>query len=57
MAVMYLGWKFVKRTRIVRANEMDLETDVYEVSKEDREEAERERSGRGKIEAALRWIF
>jgi AAT family amino acid transporter len=57
MAVMYLGWKIIRRTSIVRAENMDLETDVYEMGKEDREEAERERSGWGRIERVVRWIF
>lgn len=29
MLVMYLGWKALKRTEIVRLHEMDLETDTY----------------------------
>jgi AAT family amino acid transporter len=57
MALMYLGWKLMKRTVIVRAQEMDLETDVYEISEEDKEEAEREKSGWGRIERVLKWIF
>jgi AAT family amino acid transporter len=29
MLVMYVGWKVFKRTKLVRLDEMDLETDVY----------------------------
>lgn len=29
MLVMYLGWKVLKRTKIVKSHEMDLETDTY----------------------------
>lgn len=57
MAVMYLGWKILKRTRIVRGEEMDLETDVYVVGEDDLRAAELERSTRGRIETVLRWIF
>lgn len=57
MAVMYLGWKLAKRTKITGLMEMDLETDVYEVGKEDEMDAQREKSARGKIERVLRWIF
>ena len=57
MVVMYVGWKIIKRTRIVRLEEMDLETDVYHVSEEDLKEAEREKSARGRVERILRWIF
>lgn len=57
MAVMYLGWKVVKRTRVVGVENMDLETDVYEVRKEDQEEAENERTSKGRVERVLRWIF
>lgn len=29
MLIMYLGWKVIKRTKIVRLHEVDLETDTY----------------------------
>jgi len=29
MLVMYVAWKLIKRTKIVKLSEMDLETDVY----------------------------
>ena len=29
MLVMYLGWKVLKRTKVVKLLEMDLETDTY----------------------------
>jgi AAT family amino acid transporter len=57
MLVMYLGWKVLKRTKVVGYDEMDLETDVYVVSEEDLRETEMEKSARGKIETVLRWIF
>ena len=33
MLVMYLGWKVLKRTKVVRLLEMDLETDTYPVER------------------------
>jgi len=57
MAIMYVGWKLLKKTSIVGLEEMDLETDVYEVREEDRVEMEREKSARGRVEAVVRWIF
>ncbi|RKU49073.1 hypothetical protein DL546_003920 [Coniochaeta pulveracea] len=40
MLVMYVAWKVIKRTKIVRLDEMDLETDVYVA-----DEAEKEKKG------------
>jgi AAT family amino acid transporter len=57
MAIMYLGWRLLKKTRVVAYDEMDLETDVHEVSEEDLKETERERSARGRVENIIRWIF
>lgn len=31
MLIMFVGWKVWNRTSIVRLNDMDLESDVYEV--------------------------
>jgi AAT family amino acid transporter len=57
LAVMYLAWKLVKRTKIVSYEEMDLVTDVHEVTEEDLKEAEHEKTARGKVERIIRWIF
>jgi AAT family amino acid transporter len=57
MLVMYLGWKWIKKTKIVSYEQMDLETDVYVVSEEDVKEMEQERSLSGKLEIVIRWIF
>ena len=35
MLVMYLGWKMLKRTKVVKLHEMDLETDTYPADKLD----------------------
>ena len=57
MAVMFMGWKLFKRTKIVRVESMDLHTDVYTIGQEDEAEAERERSKWGKVKRVLSWIF
>ncbi|KUJ19567.1 amino acid transporter-like protein [Mollisia scopiformis] len=57
MLVMYVGWKVLKRTRLVSSEAMDLETDVYVVGEDDLRAMELEKSARGKVETVLRWIF
>ena len=55
MLVMYLGWKAIKRTKVVRADEMDLETDTHTI-----EEVGDERKRRGWREKGYniwRWIL
>ena len=53
MFVMYVGWKVLKRTKWVRLDEMDLETDRYIP------EELKVKSGRwkGRGREALRWLF
>jgi AAT family amino acid transporter len=57
MLFMYVVWKLVHKTRMVAYEEMDLETDVYVVGKEDLKATELEKSTRGKVEKVLGWIF
>lgn len=39
MLFLYLGWKFWKKTKLVKLEEIDLETDIYKVlSREGMEE-------------------
>lgn len=57
LAVMYLVWKVLKRTKIVTYDEMDLETDVHQVTEEDLKEAEHDKTARGRVETIIRWIF
>jgi amino acid transporter, AAT family len=57
MLIMYGGWKLLKRTKLVRLETMDLETDVHKVGEEDSREEEKEEGLKGKIKAVLRWIF
>ncbi|KAF1917590.1 tryptophan permease [Ampelomyces quisqualis] len=45
-ALMIIGWKLVKRTKLHKASEMDVETDVY--TKEDREPEETSWKSKGK---------
>ena len=53
MLVMYLGWKLLKRTKVVSLAEMDLETDVYIV-----DEGKREPLGwKAKVKKAFVWLF
>jgi amino acid transporter, AAT family len=56
MAIMYLGWKFFKRTRLVRLEDMDLETDRY-YGTVDEDEYHSSRGWRGKAKRFLAWIL
>jgi AAT family amino acid transporter len=56
MAVMFVAWKLIKRTKFVKLHEMDLETDVYHP---DPDEKDRDAAvgWKGKLRAIVRWIF
>ncbi|KAM3539268.1 hypothetical protein ARSEF1564_007801 [Beauveria bassiana] len=56
MLLMFLAWKFLKRTKFVKAEEMDLETDVYspELDEEDEYSGPAWRSRSKKV---LNWLF
>lgn len=54
MAIMYLGWKLFKQTKIVGLLEMDLETDVY--TAEDKEFVPRE-GWKGKGRRYITWLI
>lgn len=54
MALMWIGWKIIKRTRWVRLSEMDLETDRY-VPEEERKVNDGRWKGRAR--ETLRWLF
>jgi len=56
MLTMFLGWKFWKRTKFVRLKNMDLETDVYEVQPGELDRF-RKPGWKGKVQAAVRWVF
>lgn len=57
MLVMYLGWKFLKRSKIIRLADMDLETDVYEVQPGEIDDEDESRGWKGKVKTFIRWIF
>lgn len=57
MLVMYLGWKFLKKTKVVNYESMDLETDVYVMDESDLKELAKDRTPRGRIAGVVRWIF
>jgi amino acid transporter, AAT family len=53
MLLMFVGWKLVKRTKVVKLDEMDLETDVHTV-----EEMQPEKGGwQGKGTRIISWLF
>lgn len=53
MLLMYVVWKVLKKTKMVKLSEMDLETDVYLV-----EDEEPEKKGwQGKTKRVINWIF
>jgi AAT family amino acid transporter len=54
MLIMYLGWKFWKKTKIVKLEEMDLETDRYHGPTEAGLQAE---GLKGRAQQILRWFF
>lgn len=56
MLLMFVGWKFLKKTKFVSLEDMDLETDVYVVKEEERDE-EGEGGWKGKAIKTIRWIF
>ena len=54
MLVMYVGWKLVKRTKIVKLAEMDLETDTYERTGHERLPI---RGWKGRARRVIEWLF
>ncbi|RSL42693.1 hypothetical protein CEP53_012049 [Fusarium sp. AF-6] len=53
MLIMYLGWKFVKKTKTVKLEEMDLVTDTYTVE----EKGEEETGWKAKVKNVITWLF
>lgn len=53
MLIMFLAWKYIKKTKFVRLEEMDLETDVYPAG----EEIIEEKGWRSKLKSAATWLF
>ncbi|KAG6014504.1 hypothetical protein E4U54_005213 [Claviceps lovelessii] len=54
MLVMYLAWKFWKRTTLVKLEDMDLVTDVYTA---DEEQEVDKRDWKGRAKRVLNWVF
>ena len=57
MLVMFLGWKFLKRTRLVRLHDMDLETDTYQADRIDKETDADKKAWKQKGYNIWRWIL
>ena len=57
MLVMYLGWKMLKRTKVVKLHEMDLETDTYPVDRLDPIHENRSRAWRERAYSIWRWLL
>ncbi|KAL7948126.1 amino acid permease/ SLC12A domain-containing protein [Trichoderma barbatum] len=53
MLVMYLAWKFIKRTKFVRLEDMDLVTDVHTAE----EQVEEEKGWKAKAKSVVGWLF
>lgn len=53
MLIMYLGWKFFKRTRLVGLDVMDLETDVHTAD----EQVKEKKGWQKKVKNVVSWIF
>ncbi|KZF20205.1 hypothetical protein L228DRAFT_253969 [Xylona heveae TC161] len=56
MLVMYLAWKFIKRTKVVKLAEMDLETDTHTADEIDPRDLAEEKTWKGRAMTILRWI-
>ncbi|KAJ6441171.1 amino acid permease [Purpureocillium lavendulum] len=53
MLIMFVAWKVIKRTKFVKLEEMDLETDVYPAEPE----LEKEKGWQSKLKSAATWLF
>lgn len=53
MLLMYVGWKIVKRTRFVRLEEMDLDTDTYVAE----QEKVKTKGWNTRARRVLNWLF
>jgi AAT family amino acid transporter len=54
MVIMYVGWKILKKTKIVSLDQMDLETDVYAAEIDHRLPSE---GWKAKAKNAASWLF
>ncbi|KAM0353070.1 hypothetical protein ACHAPU_001959 [Fusarium lateritium] len=53
MLIMYVVWKYLKKTKLVKLSEMDLETDVYTVE----EKVIEETGWKAKGKSVIGWLF
>lgn len=57
MLVMYLGWKVLKRTKLVKLLEMDLETDTYAAERLDPASEAGKSVWRERVYNIWRWLL
>ncbi|KAH8712375.1 putative amino-acid permease PB1C11.02 [Beauveria bassiana] len=57
MLLMFLAWKFLKRTKFVKAEEMDLETDVYSPELDEEDDEYSGPAWRSRSKKVLNWLF
>ena len=59
MLVMFVGWKILERTKLVSAEDMDLETDAYTIEAMTLEErdAKIQPRWRTRVEETWRWFL
>lgn len=53
MLIMYVVWKFLKKTKTVALSEMDLETDTYTAD----EKVIEETGWKAKVKNVVTWLF
>lgn len=53
MLIMFVAWKFLKRTKLVKLEGMDLETDIHTVDLAE----EPKQDMREKLKSAATWLF
>lgn len=57
MLVMYVGWKILKRTKVVKLLDMDLETDTYPAERLDPARETEESAWRERAYSIWRWFL
>lgn len=57
MILMYVAWKLIKKTKVVKLEEMDLVTDVYTAEVVEGVEVDEKRSTREKLKNLVGWVF
>lgn len=56
MLTMFLVWKLIKRTKFVKLEQMDLETDVHTVDEKIAEKVD-ETGWKSKLKRGVNWVF